>query len=78
MGMGSSHDRKPTDYMPRRKIAESPYSDEPDVADLRFIRGRKKHLLLEKPIPFDNPVIPDQGKQDQKVPWALTQRLPTS
>ncbi|MBE2192060.1 MAG: alpha/beta hydrolase [Alphaproteobacteria bacterium] len=58
------------------KIAEeSPYSDEPDVMTYALFEDGKKHLLLEKPIPFDNPVILIQGKQDQEVPWALTQKI---
>ncbi|MDD3020247.1 MAG: alpha/beta hydrolase [Alphaproteobacteria bacterium] len=56
-------------------VEDSPYSDEPDVMTYALFEDGKNHLLLDKPIPFDHPVILLHGKADRDVPWQLAEKI---
>lgn len=54
---------------------DSAYSEEPDLMTYNLFEDGKNHLVLDKPIPFTNPVILLQGKQDMEVPWQMAQHI---
>jgi pimeloyl-ACP methyl ester carboxylesterase len=58
----------------------SQYSPEPNVLTMALIEDGRRHLLLDKPYPFEGPIHILQGGRDPDVPEAhvraLTERLP--
>lgn len=58
----------------------SQYSPEPNVITLALIEDGRRHLLMDKPYPFDGPIHILQGGADPDVPEAhvraLAERLP--
>jgi pimeloyl-ACP methyl ester carboxylesterase len=50
----------------------SQYSDEPTPFTLRLVEDGRKHLLLERTLPFDGPVRLIHGMKDPDVPWELS------
>ncbi len=58
-----------------RLVEQSPYSDDPDLMTLQLFEDGKNHLVLERPIPFEGPVILFQGKMDREVPWTISRSI---
>lgn len=53
----------------------SPYSDKPDIMTMGLFEDGAKHLVLDKPIPFDGPVTLLHGKADTEVPYQLATQI---
>ncbi|QGZ93945.1 alpha/beta fold hydrolase [Terricaulis silvestris] len=58
-----------------RLVEASQYSPEPNVLTMALIEDGRRHLLMDKPYPFDGPIHILQGAADPDVPEAHVRAL---